>query len=77
MHVLLLQPRKVLCPGFAILEWLVPVLQEYCEGGDLRNALDKPSLAVPLSWDRRGHTLGMDIAAGLNFLHGKKACLHA
>ena len=47
-------------------------LQEYCEGGDLRNALDKPSLAVALSWDKRGHTLGMDIAAGLNFLHGKK-----
>ena len=46
--------------------------QEYCEGGDLRNALNEPALAPALCWERRGHLLSMDVAAGLNFLHGKK-----
>ena len=49
-------------------------LQEYCEGGDLRNALTNPDLDEYMRWDRHGHELFMDIACGLAYLHQKQVC---
>lgn len=50
-------------------------VQEYCEGGDLRSALNSPEFADHLRWDRHGHELFMDVAGGLNYLHQKKVAL--
>ncbi len=44
------------------------LLLEYCEGGDLRAALNRDE-GGRLGWYNRGRRIALDIAAGLHFLH--------